>query len=304
MAAPGIPVRCTSCGTELRAVLAPSPSTQWFPCPHCHAAVPVVMPRDPPPLYSWEVLPGLYPPLPMPRPPRWSLRTAATIALVAVTILAVVLGALLAFYGVEAGRAAEYSVSGTVYEQVGAGLRPAGGALVILTEEGNRTVRTTTALDGTFAFANVPSGGVALNVTHAGFAPVTVDTFVSPVYDAGTTGIAVTLHPLGTSNGSTIELAPFSDLESFLSSLTGGAGLLLLVALVAGLAASATRRGTARTAAVIGGGAGAGMPAILLLLGLDGPFPVLLAVASLGGAVGAFALASGTAGILTEGSEP
>jgi hypothetical protein len=224
------------------------------------------------------------------------------VALVIVSVTAVVLGALLGFYGVEAGRSAEYTVSGTIYDLVGGQPREASGAVVILTEEGGRTVQTVTGLDGKFAFSNVPSGGVSINVSHTGYAPVTVDTFVSPVYDAGTRGLTVTLEPAGASNGSTVVLAPFPDLESFLSSVGGAAGLLILVAVVAGVGALATRRGTVRTAAVIGGGAGAGMPAVFLLLGLNGAFPVLLAAASIGGAVGAFALATG-AGALVFGAD-
>ncbi|MGC2360173.1 MAG: hypothetical protein WA691_07740, partial [Thermoplasmata archaeon] len=71
MATSTVYLRCPACGGDLRVVLASEPATQWFPCPHCRTPVPAVVPRDPPPLYSWEVLPGLYPALPRPRVPRW-----------------------------------------------------------------------------------------------------------------------------------------------------------------------------------------------------------------------------------------
>jgi predicted permease len=99
-----------------------------------------------------------------------------------------------------------------------------------------------------------------------------------------------------------VVLSPFPDLESFLASVGGAAVLCGLITLVAGVAAIVTRRGTARTASVIGGGAGVGVPAVLFLLGLDTAFPILIAIASIAGAFGAFALASGAAELLL--SEP
>ncbi len=97
-------------------VLAPAPSTQWFPCPHCGSPVPVVVPRDPPPLYSWEVLPELYPPLPPPRRSRWRAQRVVAFVLVAVAIVAIALLGALAGYGVEANAPAHYPVNGVVVE--------------------------------------------------------------------------------------------------------------------------------------------------------------------------------------------
>ncbi|MGC2788982.1 MAG: hypothetical protein WA547_02845, partial [Thermoplasmata archaeon] len=86
MATSTVYLRCPACGGDLRVVLASEPATQWFPCPHCRTPVPAVVPRDPPPLYSWEVLPGLYPALPRPRVPRWRARRAAAAALLVVAV--------------------------------------------------------------------------------------------------------------------------------------------------------------------------------------------------------------------------
>src|SRR5271157_5822027 len=132
MGAPAVSVRCPTCGADLRVVLAAAPPTQWFPCPQCRNPVPVVVPRDPPPLYSWEVIPWLYPNLPPPRRGRWPGRPAAAIALAVVAVASVMLVVLLAGYGVQATAPSHYTVSGVVEEQVGGGQRIAApGALVI-----------------------------------------------------------------------------------------------------------------------------------------------------------------------------
>ncbi|MGP8077466.1 MAG: carboxypeptidase regulatory-like domain-containing protein [Thermoplasmata archaeon] len=288
MAGPGISVRCPSCGTELRAFPAPAPPTQWFPCPHCRTALPVVVPRDPPPLYSWEVLPGLYPRLPHPRAPRWRIAPAIAIALAVVAIASATLGGALAYYGVAATAGGSYTISGTV-EQTGGG--GADHATVNLTDDAGTRAPYAVGPSGRFSFTGVPSGGVSLNISLSGFAPVTVLTFVSPVYDAGSQGITVTLVPGALQNGTTVVLAPFSNLENFLASVYGAAALLGLAALIAGAAAVATFHHRHRTAGVIGGGAGISAPAVLYLLGLFPAFPIVAAGTAVAAGFGAFALA-------------
>ena len=207
--------------------------------------VPVVVPRDPPPLYSWEVLPGLYPALPRPRRPRWRARRAAAGALLAVLVLALVFAGILAYYAVLAPTAGSYTVSGTVDRELGNGrTSPAAGTEVLLTVEGGRQQTAYAGPDGGFVFAAVPTGGLTLNFSLAGYAPVEVDTFVSPVYNARTQGILVTLAPGGLGNGTTVAFSAFPDLESFLASLGSAVALLGIVAAVAGLAAVGTLRVT------------------------------------------------------------
>lgn len=289
MGATNLAVRCPACGQELRAALFPYPPTQWFPCPHCRSPVPVVVPRDPPPLYSWEVLPNLYPPLPRPRIPRWQAGRVAGGALIGVVVLAGVFGGLLAYYGVAASTPGSYLVSGTVELPVGA--VPAAGATVNLTEEGGAMLSEHTAPDGSFSFSGVPTGGIAINVSLAGYAPVTVDTFASSVYNAGTTGILVTLGFGGAANRTTVSLTPFSDLEDLLASIGGGIVLLGLVAVVAAVAAVLTFRRDRPALGVIGGGAGLLAPLALYLLALASPFPTLIGASALLAVFGGFALA-------------
>ena len=270
-------------------MLAPEPPTQWFPCPHCRNPVPVVVPRDPPPLYSWEVLPGLYPALPPPRRPRFRIRRAAAVALVLVAALAVGLAGVFTVLGWEALGPASYRVSGTVLEQTASREVAAVGATVTMTVNGGSSTSVTTGLNGAFAFSNVGAGGIALNITAPGFAPVTVSTFASPVYGTATTGLVVVLVPGSSSNASAVSLSPFPDLETFVASIGSGVAVLGIVALLGGWAAVVTARSNRPAVGVVGGAGGLLAPVALFFLSLGGIFPYLLAVTTALAAAGAFA---------------
>jgi hypothetical protein len=285
-------MRCPACGTALEAVLAPSAATQWFPCPNCHQPVPFVPPRELPPLYAWEVSPGLYPAQRVPRRARWRWRRVAAVALVTVAALAAFTAAYLGVAGVQAAQPSSYVVSGTVWE-VHSGTPPtlAVGATVVLRTNDNRTTLTElTGANGTFWFVAVPNGGIDLNVTHAGYGPTDVYTFASRAYSAGTRGMTVYLAPGGPTNTSAQVQSPFPDLETFLAYVGGGAVLAAAVAVVAGLAAFALRRPGSAVVGVLGAGAAVAFPGVVLFLSLDAAFPLLAAPAGLGGGLGAFAL--------------
>lgn len=304
MGAPAVSVRCPTCGADLRVVLAPAPPTQWFPCPQCRNPMPVVVPRDPPPLYSWEVLPGLYPALPVPRRPRIRMRRLAQGALIGVAVLAVVFGGVLAVLGTEASSPGSYAVSGTVLKQTAGGANiPAFGATVVLTVDGGHRQSETVFATGAFAFSGVPVGGISLNITEPGYAPVTVVTFASTIYNAGTTGLTVTLLPGGPSNATTVALSPFPDLESFLASIGSGVVMLGIVALVGGFAAFVTARANRPAVGVVGGAAGVLTPLAFFFLALGGVFPALAAGTGVLAALGAFAATTRTLEIFQVGPE-
>jgi hypothetical protein len=288
MSPPTVRMVCPRCGQPLAAVLAPAPPTQWFPCPHCGTPVPIVVPRDPPPAYSWEVLPGLYPNLPPPRRSRRSVRPMVAIALALVAVVAAGLIGALANYGVEASAPFHYSITGYVYLPSSAA---ATGARVVLTTDGGEVESYTVGPNGTFSFHDVPSGGASLNVTLLNYAPVTVDTFASPVYNAGTTDLGIGLSVGNASNGTTVILSPFPDLESFVSTIGAEAVLLGLVAVVAGATAALTYRRDRYPLGVVAGGAGVAVPATLYLLSLSSVFPTAALVAGVAGSLGAFAMA-------------
>jgi len=304
MGAPAVSVRCPTCGADLRVVLAAAPPTQWFPCPQCRNPVPVVVPRDPPPLYSWEVVPGLYPALPSPRRPRVTLRRLAQVALVSVAAIAVVLGGVLAVLGAEALGPGSYVVSGTVLEGgSGGGGVPASGATVVLTTDGGQEVVQHTGANGVFSFSHVPVGGISLNVTLPEYAPATVTTFASAVYSTGTTGLTVTLVPGSLGNGTTTALSPFPDLESFVASIGSGVALLGIVAVFGGVAAVVTARSDRPPVGVVGGAAGLLAPAALYFLSIGGIFPMLTAGTAVLAAFGAFAATSRTVELFQVGPE-
>jgi hypothetical protein len=290
MAASPVEVRCPACGQPLRAVLASAPPTQWFPCPKCHLPVPVVVPRDPPPLFTWEVVPGLYPMLPPPRAPRWRARRATAVALVVLTVVSAAFAAVLAEDSWSALQPGGFTVDGTVREAAGSGSVPAAGASVVLIEEGNRTVSELTGADGTFVFRDVPAGGITVNVSLPGYSNAVVSTFVSSVYDAGTTGLSVLL-VRGSAGESVSDLSPFPDLETFVAAVGAAAVILALVALLGALAAVATVRADRPAVGVVAGAAGTLAPLALHFLAMDVAFPIVFYGLAITAAVGAFVVA-------------
>ena len=225
-------------------------------------------------------------------------------ALIGVAVIAVVLGGFLAALGAEAPAAGSYVVSGTVLEEApGGGTLPAFGATVTLTDESPIAVVQHTSASGAFSFTDVPTGGISLNITLPGYAPVTVVTFASSVYDAGTTGLSVTLVPGSSANGSTVAMSPFPDLESFLASIGSGVVLFGIVALVGGFAAVVTARSDRPAVGVVGGVAGILAPLALYFLALSGVFPELIAGAAVLATLGAFVATTRTFEIVQVGPE-
>ncbi|MGD0257116.1 MAG: carboxypeptidase-like regulatory domain-containing protein [Thermoplasmata archaeon] len=251
------------------------------------------MPRDPPPLYSWEVMPGLYPYLPTPRVPRWRASRAAAGALVNVAVIAAVLAAILGYYAIAATAPSSYAVSGSVELQPNSSSAPypAVGAVIVATDEAGHDHNTTTDLGGNFELGGLPTGGISVNVSFPGFAPLTVDIFLSTVYSAGAGAIDVVLDPGSVSNGTLGSLTPFVNLETFVAAMGGAVVLLGLVAIIAGAAAILTLRSDRPALGVVGGGAGLVAPLALVFLDVGDPFPILLAASAILAAIGGFALA-------------
>jgi len=225
--------------------------------------------------------------------------------LIGIVVLAAAFAGVLTYYALAAPGPGHYLLDGTVYRSSAGGLvSPAPGARVALTEEGGRTVSELSGSNGAFSFSNVPTGGISLNVTLAGYDPATVDTFASPVYNAGTTGISITLAPRGSGGSTSVTMSPFPDLESFLASVGSGIALLGLVALVALVAAILTLRQDRPAVGVVGGGAGLVAPLALYFLALGNAFPLFVAGTTLLAAFGAFTLALRAVEISQTGPAP
>lgn len=294
-------MRCPSCGQPIRAVVAPAPPTQWFPCPACHVPVPVVVPRELPPLFSWEVLPGLYPLQPIVRQPRWRPATLVAWALAVAAVLAAITAGLLAADGYNSSLPAQYTVSGTIYESLAGGRHaPADGARVVLFTDDNRSSQLQiTGPSGGFLFAGVPAGGIELNVTAAGFGSTVVYTFASKGYSTQTRGLDILLEP-GTSNNTSADvLSPFGDLASLLATVGGGAVLLGGAGIAAAVGAVVVRRPGGAAIGVVGAGAALAAPVVLLLLYLGTAFPLVAILGGIVGGVGAFALVFATVEVAT-----
>jgi len=228
----------------------------------------------------------------------------AEVALIAVAVLAVVLGGFLALLGTEAPASGSYDVNGTVFERTVNGLTiPAIGATVVLTDEGPTALIQHTSGSGQFSFSGIPTGGITVNISQSGYAPVSVVTFASSVYDAGTTSLSVTLTPGTSSNGTTVALSPFPNLESFLASIGSGVVLLGLVAVVGGIAAVVTARSDRPAVGVVGGAAGILAPVALYFLALGSIFPAVISGSAVLAAVGAFAVTTRTFEIYQMGPE-
>ncbi|MFZ0699241.1 MAG: carboxypeptidase-like regulatory domain-containing protein [Thermoplasmata archaeon] len=247
--------------------------------------MPIVLPRDRPPLFSWEIYPGLYPIYIPPRPPRLHRRPATIYALFASLVICAGLVGAFGYVGVLAEQPATFTVSGTVVAPNGS---PLAGAEVELTTEANQSSTFTTGLAGTFSFTNVPGGGILLNTTKTAYAYTAVYLFLSPVYVSGgsSTGLSLTLNP-SPSNSTTIYVSPFPTLESLVAELWATAGLLALVAIVDAFAIVRTRRSSRP---IFGVAAGFGsllapLPIALLSIEVAAPIPSLMTipVAVLGG---------------------
>lgn len=267
--------RCVHCGAPSAVLVPPTPGARWVTCPYCHGTMPVVPPTNPPPIFSWEVYPTVYPP---PPPLRGTGRPAgrlAAIALVASTLLLVGVAGALVASGAEALGPATFRLSGVV-ELASDGSRYA-GALVTLASETGWTDSLTTSPNGTFTFTGVPGGGATLNVSAPGMASVSRAMFFSPSFrstGAGPAGVLVLLSPGSAGPASTVYESPYPDLESFVSSVWSAAALLGLGAIVSAIGAHWAYRRARPTVGVAGGLSAAVAPFALAILGVTSAFPL------------------------------
>jgi hypothetical protein len=308
MATQWVTVRCPRCGAYVAAPARLAAPASWATCPHCQTILPVVAPRDPPPLFSWEVYPSVYPSLPPPRAPGRRFLTVVALALVACTAVLAGVGGYLAVTGAQALGPATFEVSGVVLgptPPLGA-IAPIAGAIVNLSGENGFTATAVTNFTGAFQFTGIPSGGVALNVSAPGYASAVIDLFVSSSYRSSLSagGLLVTLGPSASTNTTVEQLSPFTDLESFLTSVWSGTALFAIAALITSAGAWTAYRGRRAAVATAGGAAALAAPAALFTLGDTGAFPLLeyptLALAALG----ALALTLALVPLLWEGSTP
>ncbi|MCI4370865.1 MAG: carboxypeptidase-like regulatory domain-containing protein, partial [Thermoplasmata archaeon] len=189
---PLVTIRCVRCGRLLVAPVPPGAEPVWFACPHCSQPVPLVPPRDPPPLFSWEVYPHLYPPARPPKVPGPAVGRLLVALLVTAVVVLVGLAGALSWAGVSSLGPGGFTVEGVVTISNGGGVSvPSVNTLVNLTSETGEVRTVATGSDGSFSFADIPAGGIVLNVTASGYGPVLVQLFASSVYSSIGVGQAV-----------------------------------------------------------------------------------------------------------------
>ncbi|MCI4362787.1 MAG: carboxypeptidase-like regulatory domain-containing protein [Thermoplasmata archaeon] len=298
MAVPSpVTLRCPRCGKFLSAIPPPGPGLLWAHCPSCSYPVPVIHPRDPSPLFTWEVYPEV---APVGTLPEWNGPTARRFSsglLLFATAVLLLVGGLTVATGVGALPSHAYTVSGKVVTPVAGGgsLAPVAGAQVLVTGENGFRASVLTGVDGSFTVPNVPSGAIGVNVTAPGYAPAQEELFDSPVYAApagGATGITVTLATAGSSEGSFLQLSEFPSLESLVATLWSGGILFAIAAAICAVGGLRDLRHD-RPAWGVAGGAAAGLAGFLLPdLGLTSIVPLGLALVTICATCGLLALAT------------
>jgi hypothetical protein len=263
MATP-VELRCPKCGARLTAYTPYPLITSYTRCPQCGSVLPFVAPREPAPLYSWEVYPGLYPPTLIPTAPsRWR-RPALLALLIAATVLLAGLGGIFAWVGGDALRPGTLTVGGTLSPSA----QP--GAWVDVQGENGFNVNVSAAT-GAFTVAGVPYGGVEVTAGAPGYGMEQFDLFYSPVYSSisgSPQALELDLTQGNNSGVRTVETSSFPDLEMFVATVWSGTGILWISALLTGLAVFATRRDQLPLA-VVGGATAIVAPFVLPILGID-----------------------------------
>jgi hypothetical protein len=270
-----VTLRCPRCGAYVGAPAYPSLAPTWATCPHCSTSLPVVAPRDPPPLFTWEAFPHLYPPLPAPRAPSPRMTIVTALILAGLTVTLAVLAGLLGGTAVAALAPTSYEVGGSVDTVAGVPISTV-ATVHVLGEDGfNQTV--TTGPGGEFEVPGVPAGGVLLNVSAPAYESTLVSLFLSPVYSSNDRpdDLAVTLLAGPSTNTTAEGGVVFGDMEGFLTDIGSGAVVVAIAAALAAIAAVSAWRRTGPIWVVAGGAGAAVVPFALVELGVATAFPLV-----------------------------
>lgn len=289
-----VTVRCPRCGAYVASPASYSAQPSWATCPHCGTTLPIVAPRDPPPLFTWEVHPGVYPNLPPPRAPGKLLASFLAFTLLAAALLLFGVSGTLTVTGATALTPATYTVGGTV-EQSTSGA-PLLASVNVTGENGFQRI-VATGVDGTFSIPSVPAGGITLNVTAPGFDARVVTLFLSRAYSSvgDPSHLLITMDPGAPTNIVSTGAAEFPDLETFVASLWSGAILLGLGALLSAAGALMAWRRQRPSIPTVAGVGAIVAPTALFVLGDTTALPYLYWAA---GAIVVAGIVASTLGIL------
>jgi hypothetical protein len=299
-----VTVRCPRCGAYVAAPARSPTTASYATCPHCSMTLPIVAPRDPPPLFTWEVFPSVYPSLPVPRAPGARLLAVVGSTLLIATFLLAGIAGFLVWNGVEAAGPGTFSLHGEVVRdsEIQGVTTPVSGATVNITGESGMHALVVTNFTGAFLVTGIPAGGVLVNVSAPGYNSVLVQVFLSSIYTtvSGGAPLVVTMTESSGTPSTTVVADSFPTLENLLASLGSGAVLLGASALITGLGARAALRRGPVTHAVVGGAAALVAPAALFALGETIVFPYLELPTVALAAVGALALSLGLIPLIWE----
>jgi hypothetical protein len=270
-----VTLRCPRCGAYVGAPSYPSLVPTWATCPHCSTPLPVVAPRDPPPLFTWEAFPHLYPTLPAPRAPTRRMTAVTALVLAGLTIVLAILAGMLGGTAVAADTPTTYVVGGAV-DTIGGIPISTVATVQVLGENGfNETV--TTSAGAEFQVPGVPAGGVLLNVTAPSYEATLYSLFLSPVYSSIQQPDSLTIDLVAgpSTNTSSQGVVVYGDMEGFLTGVGSSAAIVGIAALIAAVAAVSAWRRTGPAWVVSGGAAAAVVPFALVELGVATAFPLV-----------------------------
>ncbi len=303
-APPGSTVaRCPRCRAEFRVFYPPSQvAVGWSYCPRCGQPTPVLPPRPHPPLFAWEVYPGLYPETRGPRQPLPRTRRALGVLVLVAAVLLLGIAGVLGGLGAATFGASDQRVAGSVLAldpQTGTET-PLPGAWVNVTGSAGPN-STRTGAGGAFDFPRLSPGEHALSAEAPGYGSLTLQFFLSPYFKApqgNLTDLTLVVVPGSGPNASRVlAVSPFPDLETYLASLFSTSALEALMGLLAVWGAVSILRGRPPARGVVGGAAAVLGPGLAVAGGFTilflQPTPWLLVppmVAGVLGAVATFAL--------------
>lgn len=301
--APGSTVaRCPRCRNEFRVFYPPTQiAVGWSYCPRCGQPTPVLPPHPHPPLFTWEVYPGLYPETRGPRQPLPRTRQTLGLLVLSAALLLLGIAVVLGGLGALTVGAGDQGVSGTVLalDPLTGVQSPLPGAWVNVTGAagGNSTV---TGPQGSFGFPRLAPGEHALTVAASGYGNLTFDLFLSPYFKApqgNLSDLALVLLPASGGNASRVVAgSPFPDLESYLASVFSTSALEALTGLLAVWGAISILRGRPPARGVVGASAAVLGPVLAVAGGFTllflQPTPWLLVPPVLAGVLGLVATAA------------
>ncbi len=279
---PYLPLRCPSCGLEHWAFVGPWPSrTSWSHCPRCGAFIPAVVPGNLPPLFSWEVHPGLYPVPRWPRRPSARLRKALARALILAGSLLLVAAGAFGWVGGASATAPPQAVGGVVlgFNASQARWVPMASAVVAVTGSTTGPNVTDTNALGRFLFHGVSGGVHDVEASAPGYQEEILAVFLSQGYDSPSgnmTSLSLQLVPGPANQSRVISYIQYPDFETYLAFvfsatvLEGMAGALA----VGGGIALWRRRSPARS--VVAASAAALSPFLMAIAGFGTLFLTVL----------------------------